>query len=103
SFAQVTVWHSLPGCEPKITGRMPVPRIRPGRLADSTSLRPGSQSRSFSLTPAFRPVIIAEGRHQPFQRLTIGSDVRAFLLPLLGSSNLGNLEPRKAAGRRSCG
>ena len=31
--------------------------------------------------------------HQPFQRLNLDADVRAFLLPLLAPSNLGNLEP----------
>jgi REP element-mobilizing transposase RayT len=47
------------------------------------------------LTPAFRPVTLAGDRHKPFQRLTLDTDVRAFLLPLLDPPYLGTLNREK--------
>jgi len=40
---------------------------------------------------------LAGDRHKPFQRLTLDAHVRAFVLPLLGPRNLGNLNKEAAA------
>jgi putative transposase len=63
-------------------------------------------ARIFSLIPAFRPVLSASDGHQPFQRLNLDADVRAFLLPLLlrliwGTLNREKLVNKQAAARLS--
>jgi len=53
------------------------------------------------LTPAFRPVLHRCDGHKPFQRLTLDTDVRALVFPLLAASNLGNVEPRKLLNKEA--